>query len=413
MHKKVIIMNSGKYMYVGTLFGKGSLSGKGQGVYCLDITDGTIQEKGFVKGNSLSYVCKGRNGVLYGVSEVKDFTGLNGSGGGVVALKTNPDGSLTMLNSSISYGSRPCHLTVSQSGRYLLVANHGSHTTVTCSYRKKEDGSYTLERGFDASSIAVFSIEKDGRIGKLCDLYEMKGKGYWCHGGGQSTSHIHCVIERNGLVIGCNRGTDEIVVCRLDEETGRLSLLQTYETPAGYAPRMTVFHPFLPLFYVVFENYPAIGMFQIRQDGTVIMEQMTGTMEQAFYRVHPLPVFEKRHAYIHEVNTCAMMNHDLPMASDLHVSSDGRLLYVSNRLYGGKGSLSLFHIDSSGDMHLTQVKPLPGADIRGFGIDEENRWIAAGIMDADMLVLIRYDEDGRLQEPFAQYTLQSPSCIIF
>lgn len=407
-------MNQTDYMTVGTVRNGGSIKGNGKGVYSLVIRqDGSIQETGLLEADSISFICHGNGNVMYGVSETKDFSGLNGSGGGVIAFIRNSDGTLSLLDRSISYGSRPCYLTMTQSGRYLLVANHGSHTTVTCSYQKKEDGSYELVRGFDESSVAVFALKKDGSFDRLCDLVKMEGKGYWCHGGGQSTSHIHCVIEKNGTVIVCNRGTDEIAVMKLDENTGKLTPVEIFHVHAGYAPRHAVFHPSLPVIYVIFENYPAVGIYEIRKDDTLQLKRIIGTMEDSFYLCHPLPLHEKRHADVDEVNTCAMMNHRLPMGSQLQVTHDGKILFVSSRLYSSVGCITSYGIDASGDLHLQHVNPMPGSDIRGFGLDEKNRILAAGIMDRNRIVLFSYDDSIRLQETHQHYDLAAPSCIIF
>ena len=406
-------MSQNEYVYIGTVRNGGSIKGNGQGVYCLqELQDRSVVEKDLMKADSISFICKGNHNVLYGVSETKDFTGLNGSGGGVVCVRCNEDGSLSLLNSSISYGYRPCYISMSDSGKYVLVANHGSHTTVTCSYQKKEDGSYGLVRGFDESSVALFALNEDGSIGCLCDLFKMEGKGYWCHGGGQSTSHIHCVIEHGGTVVACNRGTDEIAVGKLDEGNGKLIFLSKYHVRNGYAPRHAVFHPSLPFVYVVFENYPCAGVYQLHEDGTLSEKQIIGTMEPSFYDSHPLPVFEKRHAEEKEANTCAMMDHALPMGSDLHVTSDGRILYVSSRHFTGQGMISVYRIDEDGTLHLLQVKRLSGSDIRGFTIDEKQRRIIAGIMDHNVIVSVPYEEDGRLMEEKSLHSVSAPSCIV-
>ena len=404
-------MHQDKYMYVGTVRNGGSIKGNGEGIFCVfQSKDGTMEVKGLLKGNSLSCLCKGKGNMIYAVSETKDFNGLNGSGGGVVACSIQEDGSLKQISSSVSYGSRPCHLTITHDGRYLLVANHGSHTTVTCSYQKTEDGSYELVRGFDDSSIAMFSLEADGSIGKLCDLVVLKGKGYWCHGGGQSTSHVHCVIEDHGKVIACNRGTDEIVVYTIEND--RLKPLSSYHTPNGYAPRNAIMHPSSAVFYVLFENYPVIGVYSLSEDGSVEQMHMIGTMEAAFYQTHPLPVHLRRHADKDEVNTCAMFDHSLPMGSILKITSDGTTLYAANRSYCSSGSISVYRIDCTGMLKLIQVKEVNGGDIRGFEVDEENRCIIVGIMDGGRIVMMPIEEDGTLRDEISSCSIPATSCIV-
>ena len=99
-------MNQTDYMTVGTVRNGGSIKGNGKGVYSLIIRqDGSIQETGLLEADSISFICHGKGNVMYGVSEIKDFSGLNGSGGGVIAFIRNSDGTLSLLDRSISYGS--------------------------------------------------------------------------------------------------------------------------------------------------------------------------------------------------------------------------------------------------------------------------------------------------------------------
>lgn len=109
-------------MYVGSVGNsgkknKGSISGEGEGVSAVVIEDGRIQSFCIPANQVTMLTVNHAENVLYGVSESKDFTGLNGSGGGVVAYRICEDGSLELLNTSISYGSRPCYITLSDDGK--------------------------------------------------------------------------------------------------------------------------------------------------------------------------------------------------------------------------------------------------------------------------------------------------------
>lgn len=403
-------------MYVGSVGNsgkknKGSISGEGEGVSAVVIEDGRIQSFCIPANQVTMLTVNHAENVLYGVSESKDFTGLNGSGGGVVAYRICEDGSLKLLNTSISYGSRPCYITLSDDGKHILVANHGSHTTVTCSYGLNENGEHQLKRGFDDSGVAVFEVLEDGRIGRLCDLKVFDGCGYWCHGGGQSTAHVHCVKERDGLVVACNRGCDEIIVMKLDSETGKLTVLNRNHVDPGDAPRHVVFHPYAPRISIINENYPCICTYEILDDGTLMRLQKTGTMQEAFYFEHPLPVHDQIHAGVDEKNDCAMMNHALPMGSDIHMSDDGRYLYCSNRLYSGNGSISVYEISDCGMAVLKQVKELPGSDPRGFAL--HGNILYAGLLDGNVIIGYGIEKNGMIGEQVYEIPVKAPSCIVF
>ena len=125
-----------KIIFAGTVNAAGaSVRGQGKGICTLTLNkDRKLTHLSDIECRNGGIITSFNDQFIYAANEVKDFGGLNGSGGGVSAYSVNEDGSLSFLNSSISYGSRTSYVTVSESGRYLLATNHGSHSTVTCSY---------------------------------------------------------------------------------------------------------------------------------------------------------------------------------------------------------------------------------------------------------------------------------------
>lgn len=373
---------------VGNPFSKkkqtGSITGNGEGIYTLD-WDGKKLKKVIVKASnnaSTITVSKVRK-LLFAANEVRDFTGLNGSGGGVSAYRIQETGELSEINHCLSYGSRPAFVAVSDSDRYLLVANHGSHSSVTCHYVKNDMGKFVLERNFDDSSIAVFRIEEDGGIGELCDLQVMSGHGYWCYGGGQSTGHVHCVKMHHGFVYACNRGADEIEVFQLCEDSGKLEKVNVYHTRNAYAPRYLCFHPEKELMYVLYENYPALSVFSCT-DGKLKELQFIETMPEEYYDEYPLPVYLKKEADVDEKNTCGMVEKKRAMPSDIHMSQDGSFLCVSNRRFDGTGNLFCYKVCADGLLQRGYEIPLDGKDPRGFMITSDNQFIIVSLLDKNV-----------------------------
>ena len=88
MEKKMIYAGS-----VGTpaVLGKkkaGSISGRGEGVYSLLLNeDMSLDNLGVVYNDNAGIVCLSHSGkYVYAANESRDFTGLNGSGGGVTSM---------------------------------------------------------------------------------------------------------------------------------------------------------------------------------------------------------------------------------------------------------------------------------------------------------------------------------------
>ena len=395
----------------------GSISGTGEGVYSIAVNDDlTLERLSTIPVDNAGIICASPDGRhLYGANETRDFSGLNGSGGGITAFEIDATtGELRILNDSLSYGARTSYVTVAESGRYLLASNHGSHTTVTCHYVQDSRGEWRLERGFDDSSIALFHLEEDGKIGALADLKVFQGHGYWCHGGGQSTSHIHSVRMHSDLVFACNRGADTIEVMRLDETQGTLTVLGSHHVRRGYAPRHLDFHPNADILYVTNENYPSVSVYRFMPETGALRElQTVASMPSEYYLTRPLPTFIRNEAEPGETNTSAMADREASMPSDIHVSHDGRFVYSSNRSFEGVGNLAVYEVQPDYTLRLTGNIGLNGRDPRGFAISENDRYLVVGLLDQNTVEVIRLDvETGLAEETVSTVGIASPASFV-
>ena len=152
---------------------------------------------------------------LFAVNEVREFDG--GLSGAVSSYAIDPStGELRLINQVASGGGNPCHLSVSPSDKYLLVANH------------------------EAGSIAVVPIDTEGRLSPPIDLKQDEPID-------ERASHAHFVLpDRSGnLVLSSNTGTDRIMVYRFDDDKGRLIPNEPRwgETHREGSPRHLAFSP--------------------------------------------------------------------------------------------------------------------------------------------------------------------------
>ena len=400
-------------IYIGSVStSSGSVTGRGKGIYTVkENSDHSMTHIQTIPSDNAGIITASADGrFIYAANESKSFGGINGSGGGVSAYRILEDGTLSLINDSVSYGSRTAYTAVTEDGKYLLAANHGSHTTVTCSYIQNEDGSWQLKRGFDDSSAALFSLREDGGIGDLKDLVVFRQSGYWCHGGGQSTSHLHQIRTHGDLVFACNRGADEIEVMRIDREKECLSILNQYHTRSGYAPRYMEFHPFLPVFYVANENYPSVSAYSYDESGMLTEIQFCPTMHDEYYTERPLPVFDKRHADTGEINTCGFADRKAAMPSDIHISAEGRFLYVSNRYYDG-GKITVFRVSKDGSLTMSGLIDTEGNDPRGFALSDG--LLYAGLLDRNLVQVFRLSsENGLAGDCISRFEIPAPSSFV-
>ncbi len=389
----------------------GSVSGRGEGVYSLFLNErNELENRGVVYNDNAGIICiSNSRKYVYAANESRDFTGFNGSGGGVTAMRITEEGILEKINDSISYGSRSSYVAVSDDDRYLFVSNHGSHSVATCRYVKGDDGKFVLDRGYDDSSLAVFHLNDDGSIGELSDLMVFKGHGYWINGGGQSGPHLHSVRYHKGLIFCGNRGSDEIEVLRLCE--GKLELLNSYKTRPAMAPRHIDFHPMKDLIYVSNENYPCVSVYEVDYETGELKEiDFKATMNEAYMKDHPIPHYERDTCLPGETNTSAMADFTKMMPSDIHVSPDGRFCYVANRCIKGTASIATLRITEDGNLELVGVNELQGGDPRGFNLIDDSHLIV-GLLDKDKVCIYELDDNGMFKEKVTEGDV--PSCASF
>lgn len=392
------------HLYVGTITeSSGSIHGSGKGIHVLSFDGESMKCIQVIPAKQPSVIQR-YDDMLYVTNEVRDYCGLNGTGGGISCYRVSDDGMIEKVNDSISYGARPSYVCRSFDHKYLFVSNHGSHSSVVCHYEKDENGVIQLVRQFDDSNVVAFELNEDGSIGSCIDLYRVEGSGYWCYGGGQSTSHLHCVKVNGRYIYTCNRGADEIeVFCLKGKE---LELVNTIQCPYGYAPRyMDIYNNYG---CVLYENYPCVSLFKSDKDSLMELDKYE-TKDHAYYETYPLPVFNKKHADKDEVNTCGMFDHYRSMPSDIHICND--YVYVSNRCFQGNGSISVLKIV---DDHLEFIDEyeLDGKDPRGFVVSKDGKYLFVAMCDIGNVVCYALDEcSGKIIREVDRIEVFGASCV--
>lgn len=188
--------------------------------------------------------------LLYALNTGSDLPGLRGGGGGrVFVFRADPaTGRLTQIGCTPLWSSNPAQLSLDASGKYLVVANHGTRSTVT-KVKKDAFGRYypCVER--DDSTVELFAIEDDGCVGELLDVVYHVGSGpEWR----QASAHPHsCEMSPDGrFFVVCDKGRDTVTMYRIDSLKHKLIRFgdEAHHAPATL-PRYVKFHPTLPCFY--------------------------------------------------------------------------------------------------------------------------------------------------------------------
>jgi 6-phosphogluconolactonase len=347
-------------VYFGTYSQRGS---QGIYVYRFDPAAGTLTDTGLrAAANNASYLAIHPSGrFLYCANE--DWSHPMGQASAFAVDAAT--GALTFLDSVSSHGGGPCYVTLDHSGRELVVANYGT------------------------GSIAALPIAADGGLGEATAVVQHHGSGP--NKQRQEHPHAHSVTidPGNRFVFACDLGCDRIFGYHLDPNGGTLAPNDppSVSVAPGTGPRHFAFHPNGRLAWVVNEMGNSVTGFR----------------------------YDAEHGALTALDTISTLPFDFTghsTAADIHLRSDGRFLYASNR---GDDSLVVFAVDGdSGHLTFVQRVSSGGKTPRNFAIDPSGKWLLAANQDGDNVVVFKVDADSGQLTPTGQTVkVPAPVCIKF
>lgn len=127
-------------------------------------------------------------------------------------------------------------------------------------------------------------------------------------------------------------------------------------------------------------------------------------MPESYYKNNPLPDYQKFESDKDEKNTSGMADLSLTMPSDVHISHDGKYVWVANRSFKNGGSIISYKVNN--DYTLTEIgwMKIDGGDPRGFNITEDDKMLVVGICDKNKVEI--YNLENGIPS-----TLNSSTCI--
>ncbi|QCZ27685.1 lactonase family protein [Leclercia adecarboxylata] len=353
-----------QYAWVGTYH----THGEGLYRFTLDPITGALSNKTLAHTltNAAQLAIAPDGNTLYLASEVEQ--------GVVQALRIDDAGELHLLNEVASGGAGPVSLSLTPTGRYLLVANYGS------------------------GSVAVLPVKADGSLSEASDVHlhrgepgvakpeaAVEGSFAIC---GHSGPHAHMIAAdpRGKFVFSTDLGLDRIHQYRFDDQSGKLTPNDPPFISAsskGAGPRHFVFTPKGDALWLINEEASTLTHYAVDARGT-LKEGKT---------VSALPEGYKGTSF----------------AAGLALSTDGKQLYVANRLHNSIG-----HFTVTADGILTHQDDVwtRGDYPRTLTLDKEGRWLYVMNQRSDNITRFRVAQDGRLSfEP--DYTpVGSPSQMV-
>lgn len=302
--------------------------------------------------------------VLYAVSETSETSGRPGGSAAAFAIDP-PTGKLAPLNGRpLTHGAHPCYISTDREGRAALVAN------------------------YSGGSVALLPIGEDGRLKEAAAVVRHEGE-LGPNKGRQESPHPHCIVPHpeGGYAYVPDLGTDSIVIYRFDPAGLTLTKHGECAIHAGAGPRHLVFHPRLPVAYVINELDSTVTWLRADAD--------SGKLE-AGPAVSALPDGFAGESY----------------AADIHLSPCGRFLYASNR---GHDSIAVFAADQKdGTLAVIGHVPCGGRTPRNFALSPDGRWLLAASQDSGVVTVFAVDaESGNLKPNGSTLRLPKPVCVRF
>ena len=353
--------------------------GNGRGIHIFEMNraTGVLTPSGtFDSGTSPSCLVLNSAGTRLYSSNETDRVGEDKEGS-ISAFAISPaNGQLALLNTIPSGGAGPTYISLHPTGKFLFVAN------------------------YHGGSVAVLPILPDGRLGPATDVKKDSGTvgprksadappGSFAFSGHDRT-HAHMIApDPSGrFVLHVDLALDQIFIWKFDEKLGVLTLNdpRAIAFPPGSGPRHFCFHANGHWFYslqeeasniVLFDYDPSKGRLTARRTISALPPGYAGS------------------------NFC----------SEILVSSDGRFVYVGNRLHDG---IALFSVARNGELKFVTEEWTRGDYPRSFNFDPTGQFLYCCNQRADNVTAFRVDrKTGRLAFAGHYTPVGNPSSIAF
>ncbi|EFA78142.1 3-carboxymuconate cyclase [Heterostelium album PN500] len=355
--------------YIGTYHP----NGEGVYLYSMNKETGALTRKSVVstKESPAQLVIDSVNNKLYTASEITNYQG--GNNGSVISYSIDvASGSLTFIQECDALGGLPCHLSLDNENKHLMVANYA------------------------CGSVAVFPIGSDGAVSKSSSFFKTAGdvgplRAEGSQPGSFSISghdgvHAHWIgTDRSGrYAFHTDLGQDRIYQWKYSN--GNLAPNSPAWIPAaskGCGPRHLVFHPSKDYAYIINEESSTVTHYDFDSNTGLLKERSTISNFEAGYK-------------------------GSSFGSGIVVSPCGKRIYALNRL---RNTITHFDIsEQDGSLSFIEEVWTRGDFPRALTIDPTHRFLYVLNQRSDNITYFTIDQQsGKLQFNNNYIDVGSPS----
>lgn len=346
------------YLFVGPYTNNGA---KGIYVYRFNAATGGLAPVSIAEGvENPSYLVLSANGkYLYSVNQ---YHGEKPSGVSAFSIDA-AKGELRLLNKQPA-DDGTAYISTDASGKWVMAAN------------------------YTAGSLQAYPLNADGTLNPASQTITHTGHGI--DTARQKSPHVHSVVfsPDGHFLCAPDLGIDQVSIYKFDPAAAAHPLEPASPafaaTAPGTGPRHIIFHPTLPYAYLA--------------------EELGGSVSAFRYKNGKLTRLQ--HISAHAAGFTGIKS-----SADIHISPDGRFLYVSNR--GHANNIAIYSINpGNGKLQLKGFEPTLGAIPRNFMIDPTGHYLLVANQDSDNVVVFKRDEaTGLLRATGVQVHIPNPVCL--
>lgn len=344
------------------LIGTYTNAGNSEGIYYYQFNkDGSAKSISQQKAEEPSFLVTSTNQqFVYSVNEL-------GKGNGAVSAYAfnKMNGEFKLINSVLSGGDHPCHISTDRKNRFVFVSN------------------------YSGGNLSAIAINADGSLSNEKQTIQHTGSS--ANKSRQEKAHVHSAVlspDEKYLVVQ-DLGTDKISVYAVDlnNQSNPLSEnpVSVFNCNPGDGPRHISFNPTKPFVYAVQELTGSVTVLSFKN----------GTLS----KLQQIDMFEKP-------------SNKKSGAADIHLSPDGKFLYASNR--ADYNDLAIYKVGTNGLLSWVGSQSTLGLAPRNFAIDPTGNFLLAANQNSNEIVVFkRNKKTGLLNDTGNRIAVGRPVCIQF